>query len=231
MAEGKSIGYKKWATKFNLKEMSKTLLFLQEQKIGSAEELRERAAAATDRYHAMGDSIKAAEARLTEIAVLKTHIINYVKTRPVYDAYRKSGYSKKFLEAHREEITLHKAAKAAFDEAGLQKLPKVKELDAEFSELLTKKKAAYPDYRKARNEMQELVRAQKKRGTIFCGRKNSTGERAGSINADCRELTVRGRHPAIFFVGSIFNGMVYLFRLCMLVRPAGILWSVKNTIG
>ena len=116
---------------------------------------------ATERYHTMGNSIKAAEARLTEIAVLKTHIINYAKTRPVYDAYRKSGYSKKFLEAHREEITLHKAAKAAFDEAGLQKLPKVKELDAEFAELLTKKKASYPDYRKARNEMQELVRAQK----------------------------------------------------------------------
>ena len=159
MAEGKSVGYKKWATKFNLKEMSKTLLFLQEQKIGSAEELRERAAAATERYHAMGDSIKAAETRLTEIAVLKNHIINYAKTRPAYAAYRKVGYSKAFLEAHREEITLHKAAKAAFDEAGLQKLPKVKELDAEFAELLTKKKAAYPDYRKARDEMQELVRA------------------------------------------------------------------------
>ena len=121
MAEGKSVGYKRWATKFNLKEMSKTLLFLQEQKISSAEELRERAAAATERYHAMGDSIKAAETRLAEIAVLKTHIINYAKTRPVYDAYRKSGYSKKFLEAHREEITLHKAAKAAFDEARIAK--------------------------------------------------------------------------------------------------------------
>ena len=174
MAEGKSVGYKKWATKFNLKEMSKTLLFLQEQKIGSAEELRERAAAATERYHAMGDSIKAAETRLAEIAVLKTHIINYAKTRPVYDAYRKSGYSKKFLEAHREEITLHKAAKAAFDEAGLQKLPKVKELDAEFSELLTKKKAAYPDYRKARNEMQELVRAQKNVERFFAEEKDTT---------------------------------------------------------
>ena len=173
MAEGKSVGYKKWATKFNLKEMSKTLLFLQEQKIGSAEELRERTAAATERYHAMGDSIKAAEARLTEIAVLKTHIINYAKTRPVHDAYRKSGYSKKFLEAHREEITLHKAAKAAFDEAGLQKLPKVKELDAEFAELLTKKKAAYPDYRKARNEMQELVRAQKNVERFFAGEKDT----------------------------------------------------------
>ena len=174
MAAGKSAGYKKWATKFNLKEMSKTLLFLQEQKIGSAEELQEHAAAATERYHAMGDSIKAAEARLTEIAVLKNHIINYAKTREVYTAYRKAGYSKAFLEAHREEITLHKTAKAAFDEAGLQKLPKVKELDAEFAELLTKKKAAYPDYRKARNEMQELVRAQKNVERFFAEEKENT---------------------------------------------------------
>ena len=173
MAEGKGEGYKKWAAKHNLKEMSKTLLFLQEQKIGSAEELRERAAAAAERYHAMGDSIKAAEARLTEIAVLKNHIINYAKTHEVYTAYRKAGYSKAFLEAHREEITLHKAAKAAFDEAGLQKLPKIKELDAEFAELLTKKKAAYPDYRKARNEMQELVRAQKNVERFFAEEKDT----------------------------------------------------------
>ena len=173
MAEGKSVGYKKWATKFNLKEMSKTLLFLQEQKIGSAEELRERAAAATERYHTMGNSIKAAEARLTEIAVLKTHIINYAKTRPAYDAYRKSGYSKKFLEAHREEITLHKAAKAAFDEAGMKKLPKVKELDTEYAELLIKKKATYPDYRKARDEMQELMKAQKNVELFFAEDKSN----------------------------------------------------------
>ena len=179
MAEGKGEGYKKWAAKHNLKEMSKTLLFLQEQKIDSAEELRERAAAATERYHAMGDSIKAAEARLTEIAVLKNHIINYAKTHEVYTAYRKAGYSKAFLEAHGEEITLHKAAKAAFDEAGLQKLPKIKELDAEFAELLTKKKAAYPDYRKARNEMQELVRAQKNVERFFAEEKDTIEKNIG----------------------------------------------------
>ena len=88
--------------------------------------------------------------------------------------YRKSGYSKKFLEAHREEITLHKAAKAAFDEAGLQKLPKVKELNAEYSALLTKKKALYPEYRKARDEMQELVRAQKNVERFFAEEKDTT---------------------------------------------------------
>ena len=109
-----------------------------------------------------------------DIQQQRAHIINYAKTREVYTAYRKAGYSKAFLEAHREEITLHKAAKAAFDEAGLQKLPRVKELDAEFAELLTKKKAAYPDYRKARNEMQELIRAQKNVERFFAEEKETT---------------------------------------------------------
>ena len=70
---------------------------------------RQRVDAATARYHELGDSIKASEKRLAEIAVLKAHITNYAKTRPVYDAYRKTGYSKHFLETHRAEITLHKA--------------------------------------------------------------------------------------------------------------------------
>ena len=171
LAEGKGGGYERWAKKHNLKEMSKTLIFLQEQKIGSADELKERADAALSRYHKLGDSIKAAEQRMTEIAVLRAHIINYAKTRPVYDAYRKAGYSKKFLEEHREQITLHRAAKAAFDEAGLKKLPKVKELNTEYSTLLSQKKAAYPAYRKARDEMQELMKAQKNVEMFFAEEK------------------------------------------------------------
>ena len=173
LAEDKSGGYERWAKKHNLKEMSKTLIFLQEQKIGSADELKERADAALSHYHELGDSIKDAEQRMTEIAILHTHIINYAKTRPVYDAYRKSGYSSKFLEAHREEITLHRAAKDAFDETGLKKLPKVKELNAEYSALLTKKKALYPAYRKARDEMQEIVKAQKNVELFFAEEKDS----------------------------------------------------------
>ena len=172
LSEGKSEGYARWAKRYNLKEMSKTLIFLQENKIGSIEEMQERVDAATAHYHELGDSIKASEKRLAEIAVLKAHIINYAKTRPVYDAYRKSGSSKKFLEAHREQITLHKAAKAAFDEASLKKLPKVKELDAEYATLLSQKKAAYPAYRKARDEMQELKKAQKNVELFFAEEKD-----------------------------------------------------------
>lgn len=172
LSEGKGEGYARWAKRYNLKEMSKTLIFLQENKIGSIEEMQERVDAATAHYHELGDSIKASEKRLAAIAVLKAHIINYAKTRPVYDAYRNSGYSKKFLEAHREQITLHKAAKAAFDETSLKKLPKVKELDAEYAALLSQKKAAYPAYRKARDEMQELKKAQKNVELFFAEEKD-----------------------------------------------------------
>ena len=172
MAEGKGEGYKKWAAKHNLKEMSKTLLFLQEQKIGNEDELNERTEAAVSRYHALGDSIKAAEKRMAEIAALREHIIHFAKTCDVYAEYRKSGYSKKFLETHREAIELHRAAKAAFDDAGLKKLPKVKELNAEYAELLAKKKAIYPAYRKAREEMQPLLRAQKNVELFFKEEKN-----------------------------------------------------------
>ena len=154
-------------------------LFLQSFFIGitmrilSIEEMQERVNAATARYHELGDSIKAAEQRMAEIAVLRAHIVNYARTRPVYDAYRKAGYSKKFLEEHREQITLHKAAKAAFDEANLKKLPKVKELDAEYAALLSQKKAAYPAYRRARDKMQELKKAQKNVELFFTEEKDT----------------------------------------------------------
>ena len=137
------------------------MCFLQENGIHDFDELNTRTDAAVSRFNDLGDSIKSAEARLQEIAVLKTHIINYAKTRDVYVAYRKSGYSRKFFEAHRESITIHKAAKVAFNALGLKKLPRVKELNAEYAEILARKKAAYPEYRKARAQMQEYLVAQK----------------------------------------------------------------------
>ena len=81
------------------------------------------------------------------------------KTREVYVAYRKAGYSKKFREEHEEEILLHQAAKNAFDEMGVKKLPKVKELQTEYAKLLEEKKKTYAEYRRSREEMRELLTA------------------------------------------------------------------------
>ena len=59
------------------------------------------------------------------------------------------------------------------DEAGLKKLPKAKDLSIEYAELLKKKKEAYPDYRKARDEMQELMKAQKNVEMFFVEEKDT----------------------------------------------------------
>lgn len=87
------------------------------------------------------------------------HIINYVKTRDIYADYRKYGYSKKFLEEHRQEILLNKETKKAFDEHGIKKLPKVKGLNAEYAEILAEKKKLYSEYCEAKKEIQEIQRA------------------------------------------------------------------------
>ena len=42
---------------------------------------------------------------------------------------------------------------------GVKKLPKAKELQAEYAELLADKKKAYAEYRRSREEMRELLTA------------------------------------------------------------------------
>ena len=159
LAQGKGAGYERWAKVFNVKQVAKALLFLEEHDIRDIETLNQRAKEAADHFNELSATIKSAEKRMAEISVLRTHILNYVKTKDVYVAYRKSGYSKAFFEAHREEITLHKAAKQAFSDLGVEKLPTVKQLNEEFAELLSKKKEAYREYRKAKQEMTDFATA------------------------------------------------------------------------
>ena len=156
---GKGAGYARWAKVFNLKQMAQTMNYLSEHNLLEYAVLEEKAAAATAHHNELSAQIKAAEKRMAEIAVLRTHIVNYAKTREVYVAYRKAGYSKKFREEHEEEILLHQAAKNAFDEMGVKKLPKVKELQMEYAKLLEEKKKTYAEYRRSREEMRELLTA------------------------------------------------------------------------
>ena len=54
-------------------------------------------------------------------------------------------------------LSRRQAAKKAFDDLGLKKLPTVKELQAEYASLLTEKKSSYAKYRVARDRMKELL--------------------------------------------------------------------------
>ena len=158
-AQGKGAGYERWAKVYNVKQVTKALLFLEEHDIRDLDSLNQRAKEAADHFNELSTTIKSAEKRMAEISVLKTHILNYAKTKETYVAYRKAGYSKAFFEAHREEIILHKAAKQAFSDQGVEKLPTVKQLNEEYAELFARKKEAYREYRKAKQEMTDFATA------------------------------------------------------------------------
>lgn len=157
MQQGRGPGYEHWAKSFNLKQMAQTVLYLQEHDLLQYTELAKKAAGSSERFRQLSEEIKSAEKRMAELSVLRAHIINYAKTRDTYVDYHKAGYSKQFLSEHEPDILLHKAAKKYFDNAGMKKLPSVKDINAEYAELLAKKKAAYAEYREAKEEMQELL--------------------------------------------------------------------------
>lgn len=174
LCKGKGVGYARWASVFNLKQMAQTMNYLTEHGLLQYSNLASKAESATAKYNDLAARIQAAEKRMAEIAVMKTHIINYVKTKDVYAAYRKAGYSKKYLAEHEPDILLHKAAKKAFDEQGMQKLPTIKKLQNEYAELLVQKKKDYALYRQARDEMRELLKAKANVDRIL-GDENRTG--------------------------------------------------------
>lgn len=154
---GKGAGYERWAKVFNLKQMAQTLNYLSENNLMNIEDLTAKTDAAIARVHEMQVTIRETEKRMAELHTLKGHIINYVKTREVYAAYRMAGYSKKFVAEHEQEIKLHQAAKEAFSALGTQKIPKVKEIQAEYDALREKKKQAYAAYHQAQDEMRRLL--------------------------------------------------------------------------
>ena len=164
------------------KQQAKALLYYQQHGFTSADDFEafaESVEAVKQRRDALSAQITTAEKRLNEIAVLQKHITNYLKTKDVYAGYRASGYSKGYYEEHEDAIRLCKASKRAFDElipsdtsgktAGSHKkqLPSLKALRAEYAELLAMKKAAYPEYYKAKDEYRELLTYQANLAGLF----------------------------------------------------------------
>ncbi len=153
MAAGKGAGYERWAKIFNLKEAAKTLNFLIENDLTDYDELTARAAQAGDRFDEVSRRIKQLEGRMADVAQLKTHIINYSKTREVYAAYKRSRHKKEFLAEHGDEIAQHEAAKKAFDALGGKPIPKVAQLSQEYAALLAEKQEQYAEYKALRQDM------------------------------------------------------------------------------
>lgn len=153
-------GLSKWQKTSNLKQLASLWIYLEDQHLLDRVTLETKVADVSQRYSKLKGQIKQIEDQLTENQETQKHIINYKKTRDVYVAYRKAGYSKKFLSEHESDIIIHRAAKKFFDERGMTKWPTIKKLREEFATLVSKKKALYSEYPKVEKEMRELQKAQ-----------------------------------------------------------------------
>ena len=156
-----SPGFERWASVFNLKEMAKTLNFLQEHGLMAYADLESACDAAAQKYHDLADRTKANSARMEEISALQKHIGAYSKTREVYAQYRRLPPKKQeeFYAQHASAIISCEAAKRYFDSLGLKKLPSIQSLKQEYAALSAENRKLYPDQKKAKAEMMELLTA------------------------------------------------------------------------
>ena len=161
MRQANSPGFERWAKIFNLKEMAKTVMYLQENGLADFGELEKACDAAVQKFNDLSDRTKAASARMKDIYELQRHIGIYSKTREIYIQYRKLTGRKqaKFYEQHTSEINACQAAKRYFDSLGLKKLPSIQSLKQEYATLAAENKRRYPEQKRAREKMIELLTA------------------------------------------------------------------------
>ena len=158
-AEGKGVGYDRWAAKYNLKQMAATVTAYQQYGFSSLEELDEACSAA---YTAMRESLtelKQVEKTLDGKKELQRQVLAYSKTRPVRDGLKQQKNAKAkaaYRQKHESDFIIADAAARYFRENGISKLPSYKALQAEIETLIKEKNSGYNDYRAKREEYRRL---------------------------------------------------------------------------
>jgi len=140
-----SVGYEKWATLFNLQQMAKTLIFIQENGYEDMASLHKAKNTAATEYNAMIDERPKVDHKLKDLRELKRQVEAYRRTKKVYDEWKAPGWIKHFqkqhYDKHRVDIEAHKSSRAyIYDELKLTKFPSLKELSKEISELTARQK-------------------------------------------------------------------------------------------
>ena len=155
-AEGKGIGYERWAKTFNLKQMAKTMNFLSEHGFASPEEVDTALEAAISGQHAAGEKLKELESRITANKELMHQISVYRRTKPAHDGLKTAKKPERYREAFHADLTLYEAAVRYFRQQGLKKLPAVSKLQAENEALISEKNGIYTEYREQKARAAEL---------------------------------------------------------------------------
>ena len=163
MKATESVGYKKWAEKFNLEQMSQTLLFIEKHQL-TLGELENMANKKPQVLAGIKNEIEATDEKLAQISTLQRHIGTYGKTKEIYRQYKQSKNPEQFKQENITAIAGHEAAKSYFNDNGYGfgsggKLPAIKELRELYAKENTNKKSLWAKYHEIRNADKEIDNA------------------------------------------------------------------------
>ena len=158
LRDRKGPAYERWAKIYNLKQMAAALQFMQEHGLTEYNQLAAQTEEAVQRFHVLTGQLRQTEANLAHTSEVMGAVVQYAKTRPVFDGYKATKYSKKYLAAHEAELADYRAAKAILNDLlDGARLPRMPELKEKRRTLAAQKKTLYADYRAAQQRMREAV--------------------------------------------------------------------------
>ena len=167
LAEGKGVGYERWAKKFNLKAMAQTLILLQEKDLLNEGDLNQRIAELEIKYHDSLAVVKDLEGRMKFNKELRYQVAAYASTKIITQQLKAAKRPAAFEEQHRAELTAYRAAAAYFKANNITKLPSPKKLEAEYAQLASEKAKFYEQYKEAKEELLKLKTAKQNVASFF----------------------------------------------------------------
>ena len=169
-----SAGYEHWAKIYNLKQAANTMNFLTENNIKQYEDLIEKIDGLILDSEQTADSLKQAEKKLSDMAVLIKNISTYQKTKDIYRGYIKAKNKEAYKHKHESSLILYESATKALNDAGIKKLPNLTTLQKEYSVLQKHKEVLYSDYGKFKSKVKEYQKIKQNVDTIL--QRENTGK-------------------------------------------------------
>lgn len=144
----------------NLKEMARTVVYVQEHGYDTREDLLHYQTEISGKVDTVSSSLSKAEAKLKETNERIHYTGQYYASRSVQSAFLKSKNKKKFREEHRSELDQYNEAVHYFKENTGGKIPAMKSLKAEKEQLqqfIEKQKKLQASLRGEQKELQTAV--------------------------------------------------------------------------
>ena len=171
-AEGKGVGYDRWASLHNLKQMAATHNFLMENELLDLDKLDAAVESSRKALSEARESLRGIEQSISDKKSLRKVVNDYRRTRPTIDAHKKLSGRKaeNYRQSHEAEFIIYEAALRQLKVlAPGKKLSATSKLNTEIEALISEKNAAYNTYRTAKAEYEQLATAKRNAEQILHG--------------------------------------------------------------